>query len=109
MTAWHLEEHPDLEEQRRTNVSTEDFRGASAVRSPDVREDEMGESLGEALPNEMARVRDVVMPQYLKLGRSGMIAVLIMRNDLDAATKALAEGDVVAMIKVYGALKEWRL
>ncbi len=63
------------------------------------------DTLGEALPREMTRVRDEVMPAYLSIGASGGFALHNMRTDLDAATKALAEGDVVAMIRVYESLK----
>jgi hypothetical protein len=62
-------------------------------------------SLGEALPREMARVRDHVMPAYLAIGPVGGFALACMRADLDAAAKALAEGDVVEMIRVYDRLK----
>lgn len=68
------------------------------------------DTLGDALPREMARVRDVVMPQYVALrGMPGVnveFALVMMRADLDAAAKALAEGDVVAMLRVYQSLKE---
>lgn len=66
---------------------------------PDVR------TLGEALPAEMARVRDKVMPAYLAIGPAGALALAMMRADLDAAAKALAEGDVVAMLRVHESLK----
>ena len=65
------------------------------------------ESLGEALPKEMARVRDVVMPQYQSIGPSGAFALMFMRNDLDAAARAMAEGDVIAMLRVYEKLKDY--
>ena len=64
-------------------------------------------SLGHELPKEMARVRDVVMPQYAAIGPSAAFALAFMRQDLDAAAKALAEGDVIAMIRVYQKLKEY--
>lgn len=63
------------------------------------------ESLGEALPREMKRVRDEVIPAYIAIGPSGGLALLMMRAELDAATKALAEGDVVAMLRAYENLK----
>lgn len=63
------------------------------------------ETLGDALPREMARVRDVVMPVYEAIGVHGAFALALMRADLDAAAKALAEGDVVAMVRVYESLK----
>lgn len=65
----------------------------------------MGESLGTALPKEMARVRDEVMPPYIQIGPAGAIALAMMRADLDAAAKALAEGDIVEMIRRYESLK----
>jgi len=67
------------------------------------------DTLGDALPREMARVRDVVIPAYLECGPGGVFAVAMMRADLDAAAKALAEGDVVEMLRVYRSLKETSL
>lgn len=64
-------------------------------------------TLGEALPLEMARVRDDVMPAYQEVGAAGMCAVFGMRADLDAAARAMAEGDVVRMAAVYERLKGW--
>lgn len=66
-------------------------------------------SLGEALPKEMARVRDHVMPAYLDIGPSGAFALAFMRADLDKSAKALAEGDVVAMIQAYQSLKDYKV
>ena len=66
-----------------------------------------GESLGTALPREMARVRDELLPLYALIP-AGAFAAMMMRRDLDAAAKALAEGDVVAMIRVYESLKGYK-
>lgn len=66
-------------------------------------------TLGEALPLEMARVRDEVMPQYLAIGPCGAPALLMMRMALDAAAKAMAEGDVVAMIRANEDLRGFTL
>ena len=63
------------------------------------------DTLGEALPREMARVRDVVMPAYQAIGPSGAFALAFMRRDLDLAAKALAEGDVAAMLRAYESLR----
>lgn len=65
------------------------------------------DTLGTALPREIARVRDEVLPMYLQIGPAGMFAATMMRRDLDAASKAMIEGDAVAMIRVYNSLKEW--
>lgn len=64
-------------------------------------------SLGEALPLEMARVRDRVMPIYQSIGQGGAFALASMRNDLDLAAKAMAEGDVVEMLRLYRSLKSY--
>lgn len=63
-------------------------------------------SLGEAIPAEMARVRDLIL-LYLSIGPSGGFAVAGMRADLDATAKALAEGDVIEMLRVYKELQGW--
>ena len=64
------------------------------------------DNLGDALPREMARVRDHVLPHYDDLGPVGVFGATMIRLDLDAAAKALAEGDVVAMVDIYRTLKE---
>lgn len=69
----------------------------------------MTDTLGDALPREIARVRDDILPIYLEIGPSGAIAAALMRADLDAASKAMIEGDVVQMIRIYEALKGWQL
>jgi hypothetical protein len=69
----------------------------------------MSSSVGIELPKEMARVRDVVIPPYIEIGPAGELALTLMRADLDAAAKAMAEGDVVEMIRTYEALKGWTL
>jgi hypothetical protein len=56
----------------------------------------------------MARVRDVVLPRYLEIP-TGVFAASLMRRDLDEAARALAEQDVVAMLRVYESLKGWEL
>ena len=63
-------------------------------------------SIGAGLPAEMARVRDVIMPRYAAIGPAGRIALAFMREDLADAEKAIAAGDVVAMVRLYRSLKE---
>lgn len=67
--------------------------------------DESIETLGDALPKEMARVRDQVLPAYVEIGPPGAIAAYIMRASLDKAAQAMAEGDLVGMITAYNDLK----
>lgn len=66
-------------------------------------------TIGTALPIEMARVRDEVLAEYIGIGPSGAIAASLMRQSLDLAAMAMAEGDVVAMIRAYEDLKGWQL
>lgn len=66
-------------------------------------------SLGEALPAEMTRVRDVVIPPYIEIGPAGAIALAMMRQSLDNAQRALAAGDVVEMLRCYEDLKGYTL
>lgn len=65
-------------------------------------------TLGEELPKEMARVRDVLMPMYRGIGPAGGFALAMMRTSLDRATKAMAEGDTVKMLRVYEDLKAYK-
>lgn len=66
------------------------------------------ESLGEALPAMITRVRDEVLPLYVEIGPAGTFAATMMRASLDLAAKALAEGDVVAMLRCYEDLKGYK-
>lgn len=66
-------------------------------------------TLGDQLPIEMARVRDEVMPAYQAIGQAGVIALTMMRADLDAATRAMAAGDLPAMISAYQKLKGYKV
>lgn len=63
----------------------------------------MTDTVGDALPREMARVRDVVIPQYLSLrGLPGVnveFGLMNLRCALDRAAKVMAEGDTVGMIR----------
>jgi hypothetical protein len=66
----------------------------------------MRETLGDALPREMARVRDHVLPHYIAAGPAGAIGATFIRHDLDDAAKALASGDIAEMIRFYKVLKD---
>jgi hypothetical protein len=65
----------------------------------------MTETIADALPKEMTRIRDEVMPLYDAIGPAGGFALAMMRRDLDSAAKAMAAGDLVAMISAYQALQ----
>lgn len=63
-------------------------------------------NLGEALPKEQARVRELIT-QYRDpiLKGTGELAARMMELSLQEADKAVMSGDVVAMIAAYQDLK----
>lgn len=69
----------------------------------------MTDTLGDALPREMSRVRDEVMPVYQDIGQVGVFALALMRQDLDAAQKAIIEGDLPEMIRCYESLRGFKI
>ena len=66
------------------------------------------ESLGEALPKEQARVRELIL-QYRDpiLGGSGIFAATMMEQSLKAADHAVMSGDLVTMLRAYEDLKSY--
>ena len=69
----------------------------------------MTDTLADALPREMVRVRDRVIPAYESCGPCSMFAVLAMRQELDEAARANMNGDVVAMLHSLHALRAFKL
>ena len=67
------------------------------------------ETVGDALPRAMARVRDEIMPAYAAIGPAGVWALGSMRFDLDAAARAMAAGDVAGMVRALHELRGWKL
>jgi hypothetical protein len=58
------------------------------------------ETLGEALPKEMARVRQV-LTIYIEIGPAGRIGAHLIEQSLQTADKAVIEGDIVGMVRAY--------
>ena len=83
------------------------YRAADAD-GKEQREGGVMETLGEALPKEMARVRDELMPMYQSIGPAGGFALALMRNSLDKAAQAMAAGDLPMMIRAYEELKSFK-
>lgn len=63
------------------------------------------ETLADALPKEMVRVREI-LGYYKEIGPAGMFGAAFIEQDLRAADKAVMSGDVVEMLKAYKKLKE---
>ena len=57
----------------------------------------MMETIGDALPKEMARVREV-LGHYREIGPAGVFGATFIELDLREADRAVMSGDVVAMI-----------
>ncbi len=62
------------------------------------------QTLGDSLPKEMARVRELI-GIYRSIGPAGYPAAAMMELSLQAADKASIEGDVAAMIRAHEDLK----
>jgi hypothetical protein len=70
----------------------------------------MGDSLGEALPKEQARVRKIILQYHdPMLNGAGAFAACLMEQDLQKTDEAVMSGDVVEMLRMYQKLKEWKL
>jgi hypothetical protein len=65
-------------------------------------------SLGEELPNEIRRVTGLIEIYASLPGNVGAFAIAMMRGALDKATRAMATGDVVQMIRSYEDLKGFK-
>ena len=61
--------------------------------------------MAEALQVQITRVRDEVMPSYILIGGPGEFALGMMRRDMDAAVKALAEQDAVECLRLFEELR----
>ena len=61
-------------------------------------------TLGDALPREIQRCQELLVA-YAEIGPAGAFGAAMIRAGIDAAHKAMMEGDCVAMIRAYEALK----
>jgi len=61
-------------------------------------------SLGEELPKEQARCREL-LGQYREIGPPGLFAATMIEQALRRADQAAIAGDVVAMISSYKELQ----
>lgn len=65
----------------------------------------MSESLGEALPKEIARARKI-LGYYREIGPAGIFGATMIEAELREADQAMMSGDVVAMMRIYKELQE---
>jgi len=69
-------------------------------------ETENPQTLGDALPLEMARCRQILLDAK-SIGPSGAFLVAMITQDLSSAEKAMIAGDVVGMLRAFKSLKEY--
>ena len=62
------------------------------------------DTLADALPAEMARVREV-LTQYREIGVAGALGAVFIESDLRAADTAVMSGDIVAMLRALKVLQ----
>ena len=62
------------------------------------------ETLADALPKDIARVREV-LGHYREIGPAGAIGAAFIEQDLRAADQAVMSGDVVAMLRSLETLR----
>ena len=60
--------------------------------------------LAYVMPKEIERCQQLLV-DYAQVGPAGTFATMMIRADIAAAHKAMMEGDVVAMLRAYEALK----
>jgi hypothetical protein len=63
------------------------------------------DTLADALPREIERVKEVVK-LYDEIGPAGAFGAMMIRRDIAEAERAIREGDTVAMLRIYPVLKE---
>ena len=63
------------------------------------------ESLGDALPKEQARVREILVC-YKEIGAPGAFGAAMIEQSLRNADLAMISGDIQAMMIAYNDLKE---
>lgn len=69
------------------------------------------ETLADALPKEIVRVREIQDTFKSLRGTPNVLVepqIQMMEQDIQAATKAAAAGDTVAMLRYLEELKEYR-
>jgi len=64
----------------------------------------MMETLGDELPKEQARVREI-LGHYKEIGPAGAFAVMHIELSLQNADRAVISGDLAAMLRAYEELK----
>jgi hypothetical protein len=62
-------------------------------------------TLGDALPEEIKRCQDLLV-EYAAIGPNGRFGSAMIKSKIDLALTAMAQGDLVAMLRAHNDLKE---
>lgn len=65
----------------------------------------MTKTLAEEFPKEQKRVREL-LEMYKEIGPAGTFGTAMIRQTLEAAERAAASGDILAMVRSCKALQE---
>lgn len=65
----------------------------------------MTETLADGLLEELKRNRELLI-QYRSIGPNGMFGATMIEQDIQKAERAVVEGDIVAMLRLYETMKE---
>lgn len=65
-------------------------------------------SVGDALPDEIARVTQLIATYASLEGGVGGFAIAMMQRAIRSAADAMLAGDVVAMVRAYDELKGFK-
>ncbi len=63
-------------------------------------------TLGDELPREIFRVEKLV--KLYEATPGGKLAASFMKKDIAEARDAMSKSDVIRMIQIYKALKDWK-
>lgn len=63
-------------------------------------------TLGDVLPEEIARVTEI-LGHYQQIGPAGAFGAMLIKASLERATRALASGDIGLMLVCLNDLKEY--
>lgn len=69
-------------------------------------------TLGDALPEKIRELNEVIIPAYVEiipLVPMSALTVAVMRAEVQEAVEALASGDLVRMLAAWDAIKDYKV
>lgn len=62
-------------------------------------------NLADGIAKEIKRVTEILTQYHELPNNAGLIGSMMIKHDLDEATKALASGDIIKILQCYETLK----